>query len=290
MILSVINHTRIPDAKVQEAIRAINRQIAGDFAPYWSMGAMLRLEGKSADRPDTNDLRDMRGDGVIYLWDGKDPYAALGYHNANNRGIPYGFVFTQLARSLNEVWTTSLSHEALEMIADPEVNLTVRGPHPHKRGLSVFHYYEMCDAVQEDTYTIDGISVSNFVLPLYFTGQEESGGRNDFLSAAHKDKKTKKPRTLRSFGINPGGYIAFYNPDSGEDEMATLNGDRRAQRRLRLKRAYGGGRRTVRYQRFTASGQVGARVAAGVQAARAVESPAFVPVPEGVQIVRTENA
>jgi hypothetical protein len=277
MIISVINHTPIPDAKVQEAIRAVNRQIAGDFAPYWSMAATLRLEGKSAGVPETRDLRDMRGDGVLYLWDGKDPFSALGFHEANHRGIPYGFVFTQLSKSLHERWTTSLSHEALEMIADPECNLLVRGPHPSKRASYVFHYYEMCDAVQNDTYTIDGVTVSNFVLPLYFTGQDEVGARNDFLSTTHRDKKTRKPATLRSFGINPGGYVGFFNPESGEDEMATLGGDKRALRCLEQKRAYGGGRRMVRYRRFTATAQ-------------ALETPVFVPVPEGVRIIRSENA
>ena len=39
-----------------------------------------------------------------------------------------------------------------------------------------FDWYEMCDAVQAEKYTIDEIEVSNFVLPLYFTKKEESGG------------------------------------------------------------------------------------------------------------------
>ena len=41
----------------------------------------------------------------------------------------------------------------------------------------------MCDAVQAESYTIDEVEVSNFVLPLYFTGGEELGG-NDFLGRA----------------------------------------------------------------------------------------------------------
>jgi hypothetical protein len=45
----------------------------------------------------------------------------------------------------------------------------------------VFHWFEMCDAVQSETYVIDGQSVSNFVLPLYFTASHERGSRNDFL-------------------------------------------------------------------------------------------------------------
>jgi len=33
MIISVKNHSRIPDAEVLAAIRAVNRQIAEDFPP-----------------------------------------------------------------------------------------------------------------------------------------------------------------------------------------------------------------------------------------------------------------
>jgi hypothetical protein len=67
----------------------------------------------------------------------------------------------------------------------------------------------MRDAVQAETYKIDGVEVSNFLLPLYFTGSEEVGGRNDFLGNSHKGK------TLQSFGVNPGGYIGFFDPKSG---------------------------------------------------------------------------
>ncbi|HKO62279.1 MAG TPA: hypothetical protein VJV03_14035 [Pyrinomonadaceae bacterium] len=72
----------------------------------------------------------MRGDSVLYLWNEVDVEDALGYHDTNNRGIPFGFVFTELSKKLGENWTVTLSHEALELIADPEVNLLVAGSHP----------------------------------------------------------------------------------------------------------------------------------------------------------------
>jgi hypothetical protein len=69
MIISVINHSKLADTTVLETIRAINRQISEDFEPYWSLGATLRLEGKSHDQPDSRTITDMRGDAVLYLWD-----------------------------------------------------------------------------------------------------------------------------------------------------------------------------------------------------------------------------
>lgn len=246
MIISVINHTsgKIKDGELQRVIRAINRQIKEDFEPYWSLGATLRLEGRSSEQPSKTSLSDMRGDAVLYIWDKADVEDALGYHDANNRGIPYGFVFTEISKKAGENWTVTFSHEALEMVADPEVNLLVMGPHPDGSGREVFHWYEMCDAVQAETYETDGVEVSNFVLPLYFTGGEELGGRNDFLGRAHNGK------TLRSFGVNPGGYVGFFDPKLKDHDTFSRRGDRRAQRILKAKGRAEDARRAGRHKQL----------------------------------------
>jgi hypothetical protein len=240
MIITVLNHTKtLADEEVQRVIRAVNRQIRDDFESYWSLGATLRLEGKSTKKPTKIQLADMRGDAVLYLWDEVDVDDALGYHYANNAGIPFGFIFTELVKQLKEEWSVTLSHEALELIADPLVNLLVSGPHPVDRH-TVFHWYEMSDAVQAETYECDGVEVSNFVLPLYFTPDAEPGSRNDFLGRKHDGA------TLKSFGINPGGYIGFFDPKRGKDVTYAHKDDKTAKRRLKVKKAQAVGRRTYR--------------------------------------------
>ena len=243
MIISIINHTngQISDEEFQNVIRAVNRQIDGDFAPYWGFGAQLRLEGRSQKKPSEHSLADMRGDAVLYVWDHIDSEAA-GYHERNDAGIPFGYVFLDLSAALEEPWSVTLSHEALELIGDPENNLFVAGQHPRIPRRRVFHWYEMCDAVQDENYEIDGVSVSNFVLPLYFTPGAERGSRNDFLGHKHDGK------TLESFGINPGGYIGFYDPKS--KRTGEHSSDKRAARRLKIKRRAKGARRSVRYSRL----------------------------------------
>jgi len=128
MIISVINHAsaKIADAEIQSVLRALNRQIEGDFAPYWSLSATLRLEGRSGKQPSKQSLADMRGDAVLYLWDKVDVDDALGYHEINHRGIPYGFVFTELSRQMGEHWSVTLSHEALELIGAGKL-VTIEG-------------------------------------------------------------------------------------------------------------------------------------------------------------------
>lgn len=248
MIISIINHTdgQVTDEELQKVVRAINRQIKEDFEPYWSLSATLRLEGRSTDEPDTIQVADMRGDAIIYLWNEADVEGALGYHFQNNRGIPYGFVFTSIAQEIGEPWSVTLSHEALELLGDPETNLLAMGPHPSD-DRDVFHWYEMCDAVQAESYEIDGVPVSNFVLPLYFTGNrdtDEIGARNDFLG------RTYQGQTLKSFGINPGGYVGFFDPELGGHDTFSISGDAVAQMRLAVKSQAKQARRSMRYRQF----------------------------------------
>lgn len=240
MFISVINHTngKVKDAEVQTAIRAVNRQIAGDFMPYWGFGAQLRLEGRAGRKPDKQMLSDMRGEAVLYLWDDIDVKDAAGYHDKNFRGVPYAIVHVDLAAQLDEPWQVTFSHEALELVGDPQTNLLVQGPHPDpkRKDRMVFHWFEMCDAVQSETYEIDGVPVSNFVLPLYFTAEEQTGGRNDFLGTLNKAK------ALRSFGINPGGYVGFFDPKTGKDDSYAIEGDAVAAARRAAKKKAGSGR------------------------------------------------
>lgn len=249
MIISIINHTsgKIKDEEVQSTIRAINRQINEDYTPYWSLGATLRLEGRSGKQPEKEKPEDMRGEAVIYLWDEVNVDDALGYHDKNYSGIPFGFVFTELSKEIGESWTVTLSHEVLELIGDPEANLLVMGPHPNpaENNRNVFHWYEMCDAVQAQSYKIDDIEVSNFVLPLYFTGTDEFEGRNDFLGRITKGK------SLTSFGLSPGGYVGFFDPQKNDMDTYSIKGDTVAKKRMEVKKKAEGARRALRYQRYT---------------------------------------
>jgi hypothetical protein len=87
--------------------------------------------------------------------------------------------------------------------------------------------------------------VSNFVLPLYFTGTravDERGARNDFLGRMHGG------RTLRSFGINPGGYVGFFDPKLGKHDTFAIQGDAIAVMRLTVKSQAREARRSMRYR------------------------------------------
>jgi hypothetical protein len=269
MIISLINFSiHKQDDEIQEVLRVLNRQIAEDFQPYWHRSGQLRLEGGVGHAPSPERPREMRGDAVIYLQDEAGEVDALGYHDRNLRGIPYGFVFLDLCKELEEDWRVTLSHEALELIMDPEANLLVRGPHPEDASRSVYHWYEVCDAVQAQSYEIDGIPVSNFVLPLYFTETEEKGSRNDFLGAREGQAN------VVSFGVAPGGYIGYYDSETGDHETYTAPEDAEAQRRMEVKYRAGWARRGLRHEGGPTSETV-RRLVTGCAAGEPLPGPWF---------------
>jgi hypothetical protein len=77
---------------------------------------------------------------------------------------------------------------------------------------------------------------------LYFTPGEQTSGRNDFLGRRHAGK------TLQSFGVNPGGYVGYLDPATGQMDTFTHKADEIAEWRLAVKQQTGLTRRGVRYQ------------------------------------------
>jgi len=138
MIVSVINLTEgsLTDAQVQTAIRAVNRQVREDFAPYWGFGGELRLEGKTGRGRGSIDPADMRGDAILYLRNEVRVSDTAGFHDKWFCGIPYCVVYRELSDLLKEAWTVTLSHETLELIGDAEANLLVQGPRCRMRTMS----------------------------------------------------------------------------------------------------------------------------------------------------------
>lgn len=191
----VQNKSSLASADVAKAVKAINKQLDRDVFPAWGLAAQIYTTLKTPDA-------------TMVLADGtSNDY--LGYHDRDGNGLPIGVVLVKLAESLGDPWSSVLSHEVLEMVGDAEANLTAIGPVPGG-SRSVFHWFELCDAVQNDLYTIDGVSVSDFVKPLYFTPEAEGSS----LSGSFLDPK------LRSFSIAPGGYVGYIDPKDLQNHTA----------------------------------------------------------------------
>jgi hypothetical protein len=116
-----------------------------------------------------------------------------------------GKVFASTDLKYGCEWTVTASHELMELLADPEVNLSVL---VEKKGnQSVLYAYEVCDACEPDNfgYEIDGVLVSNFVYPSWFESFH-SPGKTQFDHCGH----IQKP-----FEVLADGYINVYNVTGG---------------------------------------------------------------------------
>jgi len=105
----------------------------------------------------------------IYLFDNSDQANALGYHSVTPTGASYARVFVKPVLDNGGSWLNGslsvsavVSHEAIELLGDPGINIWIDDLN------GKLWARELCDAVESDSYVIQGVSVSNFLYPSYF--------------------------------------------------------------------------------------------------------------------------
>ena len=141
----------------------------------------------------------------LVVLDNSDQAGALGYHDITKTGLPIGKVFAGSDIQYGYNWTVTASHELLEMLGDPDINLTVFVQTSDTAG--VLYAYETADACEADEfgYKIDGVLVSDFVYPSWFESIAIRGRQYDY------HKKIKKP-----FQLLKGGYIGVFDITAGD--------------------------------------------------------------------------
>jgi len=208
--VEVINaSTVLTDEKVKSVLPALQTQVHRDFAPVWGIDAHLNFVGKGAN-PNPRSWH-------LTILDNSDQAGTLGYHDMTEQGLPLGKVFAATDMQNGNAWTATASHELLEMLADPEINLTVLIQKNQSQGL--LYAYEVCDPCDPDNYgyKIDGILVSDFLYPTWFELFHQPG-----ITQFDHCKHIRKP-----FEILPGGYIGIFNVASNSGwQQASLEGDR----------------------------------------------------------------
>src|SRR5215470_4975351 len=159
--VAVINaSTVLTDAQVQAVVPALQTQVHSHFAPAWGIDADLTFVPKTT--------KPASGAWWLVILDNSDQAGALGYHDVTTEGLPLGKVFAGTDLQYGVQWTITASHELLEMLADPDIDLTVFVQPDNKSGR--IYAYEVCDACEADNYgyAIDGTMVSDFVYPAWF--------------------------------------------------------------------------------------------------------------------------
>ncbi len=134
--------------------------------------------------------------GLVFL-DVADAPGALAYHDLTPDGFPLSKVFVKTILDDNASLSVATSHELVEMLVDPAINLWTVGPEA-----GTFYAYESADPVEEESFPLAGFDMTDFVYPSYFEDFRKPGSTQfDYL------KKVQKP-----FQILKGGYqIIFKN-------------------------------------------------------------------------------
>lgn len=184
----------VADADAQAMAEAVAVQVTRDFEPVWHAGVDVQFVPSTSKPPAT--------DWVVALLDNSDQAGALGYHDLTPAGLPLGKIFAGTDRQYGSSVSVTLSHEVLEMLADPWINLAAQAPSGE------FYAWEVADAVEDDSlaYEIDGVKVSAFVTPHWF-----GSGSDDQNHLSSPSGLLRRPLELAA-----GGYISVFDPSSGK--------------------------------------------------------------------------
>ena len=94
------------------------------------------------------------------ILDDSDQAGALGYHDLTSEALPLDKVFAGTDLKYGYTWSVTARHQLLEMLADPNINLSVLLQTTETAG--TLYAYEVCDACESDNDgyeigTADGI-------------------------------------------------------------------------------------------------------------------------------------
>ena len=209
--VSIINASDVvSDAECRALTDALQIQVSRDFAPAWRIDAKLTFVPKGQ--------KPAPGTWWLSILDNTDRAEVLGHHDLTPDGLPIGKSFAGTDKRYGFEWTVTASHELLEMLANPDVNLTVLVHADH--GDRKLYAYEVCDPSEDDgcAYSIDGIKVCNFVYPAYFQTFRAPGS----TKFDHQGKLTAPIPALL-----PGGYISAFDmtDTTGWQHQAAATGD-----------------------------------------------------------------
>ncbi|HEY3144994.1 MAG TPA: hypothetical protein VGJ75_01530 [Dongiaceae bacterium] len=150
------------------------------FLPIW--GYPVKLHNTRTAKP---------SDWQFIYFDDADAAGALGYHDLTKDGQPVSKIFVKTTLADHQLVSVTASHELFEMVIDPIANLWAEASDGTE------YAYEMCDPVEEDTFLVDGLQMSNFLHPAWFEPFKHSAGTKfDHLGLL------KKP-----FTMTKGGYM-----------------------------------------------------------------------------------
>jgi hypothetical protein len=152
----------VPFSELSKVSSAVQKQVNDHFGPTWGVQAAIDPLASLADIPPNTwpvVIRDNIG------------INEAGVHWNETQDKPFALVTFREGDKPEEGWQPTVSHEVLEMLADPFSKEFRSGPSLRPKQGPVEYLVEVCDPCQapEFVYWVDDIPVSDFVLPDYYT-------------------------------------------------------------------------------------------------------------------------
>jgi len=187
----------VADAEAQAVCEALQVQISRDFAPVWRIDATVIFVPSTGTPVPTA--------WVIAVMDDTSQAGALGWHEVDAANKPQGFVFARTDAQYGLSWSVTLSHEALELLADPWAFSTAFIQTSDTAGYLA--PVEVGDPVESDAMAvvINGVKLSNWVTPEYFNGS----------LAANSAKFDFGGHVTAPLTLAPGGYCSRFTVTAG---------------------------------------------------------------------------
>lgn len=182
---------RVDASELTRVAAALNQQVQRDFGPIWGIRASVTAFTRVEDVP-------VESWPIFLMAQVQD---AAGVHE-DQHGQPFALV------QMDQDWSLTASHEALEMLADPFGRRLRAGPTlaqavklgaPQHR---VRYLVEVCDPSEaaEFAYHANGVVVSDFYTPHFFDPSPSTGTKYSFTGSI--------PAPLT---VLPGGYISWHD-------------------------------------------------------------------------------
>jgi hypothetical protein len=202
--------SEVPLRDLLQVAAAVQKQVTRDFSPLWGIDATVDafpdLESVPSDyRPvvlfgDVSELPP-RLKALLGALPSEELIEAIesdeiaGIHLTAITRQPFSLA------SVEGAWPITVSHETLEMLADPYGNRLIAAAHPTERTERVCYLLEVCDPCLSTYYTVNGIPVSDFYTPRYFDPVDIESIRYSFTGAIQ-----------RPLEILEHGYLSWIDP------------------------------------------------------------------------------
>jgi hypothetical protein len=193
--LAVVPETKsLAVEELERVVDALRVQIERDFADQWDVTAQIDV---------FDDRRKVPADHwPILIRKAKQVVERAGrssFHSVQEDGRPYAVI------GYEDGWSLRLSHECLDMLANPFGWGIVRGPSPKPRQGTVRFHVQVCDPCRADesAYYIDAVLVSDFCYPTYYEATAPAGVPHSF------NRSVRQP-----LSVAPGGDLTWFDDSS----------------------------------------------------------------------------